>query len=231
MIAHGQRLLSRTQLGLGSFILLFFVSAPAFGAGRGLEVGRLFSSEAANAATPVPSASPSPTATPAEAIVKDPKDTQAELNALMKHPAEQNSDRLRPLSGRWVQCQSGVQNKLSSSDKTHFTRTLAKASDADCKTLTSETRTSYECEGMSKTTLTCRATKLETGSGDGNFVTAKSEADLAGTTLKMTLKPLKTKSGDPRRLEVHLTPDSGEDSGDNETLELTFAPKIKKPSK
>ena len=215
------------RLMMASLISFSFINLA-----QATEVGRLFrvfdTSETAQADV-MPSHKPIE-ATPAAAPDKE------SLAAIMKHPTEPHYDQLMPMSGRWVRCQASAgnptsgstQDRFSSTDRTHFTHVTAKASDGECKVIVSERRNSYECESMNKETLACKLTKVETKTGEADYVLMKqTESELAGSTLKLSLKlsgQKKKKSElDTRKLEVRIVNDSSDEGA--ETYALTFASK------
>jgi hypothetical protein len=172
------------------------------------------------------------------------------LSALMKHPTEPHYDLLRPMSGRWIRCRKNgnestpgsasgsTQDLYSSSDRSHFSHTIARSSDGECKTLLSEVRTSYECAVSSKQTLSCKALKTETKTGSGAWLPVKlSDSDLKGSTLKVSFvglssaRPnkkahLKADEGaerrtDGRKLELRIVSDA---TSESESIQLDFSP-------
>ncbi len=189
------------------------IAARAEFHGKGSVVGRILSESVAIAEDPTPTPSPTPVTISRES-----------LNALMKHPTEPVFDPLRPMSGRWVRCEKSVQDRYSSSDREHFTHTVVKTSDPECKSAVSEERTTYECASADKLTLTCKVIKLETKASGGTWATAK----LTGHEVPLKLsfigveKPGKhrKKSHDPRKLELRIVPEGGQP----ESVHLEFVP-------
>lgn len=166
------------------------------------------------------------------------------LAAIMKHPTEPHYDLLLPMSGRWVSCHSkgaestagATQERFSSSDRSHFTRSIIEMKDNECKTALSEERRSYDCAVVSKEALACHLVKTENKMGEGPWVTAaQTEQDLAAAALKLVLKSSgkkKRAAAGSRRLEVRLSPQAG---GQAETFRLDFSPansatKLKRPA-
>ncbi len=188
--------------------------------------------------------SPEPTGSPV---------SREALAAIMKHPTEPRFDPLRPLSGRWIRCRpnendpafGSTQDRYSSSDRSHFSHLLAKASDKECKSILNEQRTSYECDSSNKQTLSCKALKIEMKTGDGPWALVKmSDSDLEGSSLKLSFVGLPTQShktkkhsqsedaakpkSDGHKLELRLTPDA---TGEAESVQLDFSPVTLRPKK
>ena len=168
------------------------------------------------------------------------------LAAIMKHPTEPHYDLLLPMSGRWVNCQASSagsaegakQERFSSSDRSHFTRTIVFTSDADCKTSVREERKSFECSSLSKESLACHLLKTEKKAGDAPWaVVLQSDAELAASGLKLVLKTdgkshgkMKNSAIKSRHLDVRLV---SERRGESESFKLDFSPaeKTKKSAK
>jgi hypothetical protein len=188
--------------------------------GKGSIVGRILSESVAEAESPE-AKSPAPSkdaAKESETETERPISRDA-LNALMKHPTEPDYDPLRPMSGRWVRCQTnssgevpGVksqQDRYSSSDRSHFTHTISRASDLDCKTVVSQDRATYECSSADKKTLSCKVTKRETRAGGGAWSPVKlggneKSIKLSFAGAEKKTKKKRTKARDPRKLEARI---------------------------
>lgn len=168
------------------------------------------------------------------------------LAALMKHPTEPHYDLLRPLSGAWGVCETGAQDggvqsveqRFSSTDRTHLTRSVVRASDSACKTAVSETRTSYECSALDKKSVSCKAQKQESRAGGGAFAADSVSPDvLAKSDMKLTFLNLESKkkkrakhvhagstgSEGVRPLEIRVNPVAG---GEAQSYRLEFLPEI-----
>ena len=163
--------------------------------------------------------------------------TRDQLNAIMKHPTEPDYDPLRPMSGRWVRCQNSRQDRFSSTDRSHFTRTISFAADTDCKNSTSEERSTYECTSIDKKNLRCKMTKREQRVGSGSqaitkvawsplaVAPAEPTVKLSFSGVETSKKKKKTKPSD--KLTLHLVPEGGE----SQTFELEFVPSAPRATK
>lgn len=168
-----------------------------------------------------------PAVTPASTPISIPSGKNT-LNALMKHPRAPNFDRLRPMSGEWVRCLSlpppaagSRQDHFSSSDSSHFTRLTTTYSDRKCLTRSKETRTSWICEPSTKELLSCKLLKEELAGESGWSELKKSDDELAGSTIKISLKSLGKKVAS-RKLEVRWRPDASDDPSETETILLNY---------
>jgi hypothetical protein len=176
--------------------------------------------------------------------------SREELAAIMKHPTEPHYDPLRPMSGRWVRCRPAepketapaaaaantaapsavapvrsIQDRYSSSDRSHFTHAVVRASDSDCKTAVSEERTSYECTQTATPALTCKVLKKELKAGSGAWLPTKTSED---SSIKLTFVGAKKrrkrkKTREPRQLEIRIAPEAG---GEPELIRLEFVPSV-----
>lgn len=185
----------------------------------------------------------------ARAEVPEPKGspiTREPLAAIMKHPTEPHYDPLRPMSGHWVRCRANgseqsagsIQDMYSSSDRSHFSQTVAKSADGECKTIQSEERTNYECSTADEQTLSCKILTRESKVGDGAWSLIKmSESDLAGSSIKLSfigLPSVRSKKArarlsessaprsDGRKLELRIIPSA---TGEIESVQLRQGPK------
>ncbi len=161
------------------------------------------------------------------------------LTTLMKRPTEPHYDLLLPMSGSWARCHrdsaetsaASTQEIFSSSDRSHFSRTVSQTSDARCQNVVSAVRYFYECSGQQKTILSCLLSKAEKKLGDGPWATVPdNESNLFEAKFKLSLKlsgnkKTKTKNGvDGRKLEVRLFRSGRPDP---EIIHLEFLPPIK----
>jgi hypothetical protein len=224
--AGARRLL--TGALMAAAILALPQAAHAEFRGKGSVVGRILSESVSEAEASVEKLKPSPSARPAAGKVI----SREALNALMKRPTEPVYDPLRPMSGRWVRCQSATtrtpavqshQDRYSSWDRSHFTHTVSFASDKDCKTVVSQERTSYECSAVDKKVLSCKAVKRETKAGGAAWVLAKVASGEKPIELSFLglgkngigKKKKSAKTHDPRKLEARIG---------GETVSLVFEP-------
>jgi hypothetical protein len=145
------------------------------------------------------------------------------------------------MSGRWVRCltngaeptSGSIQDRFSSSDRAHFSRTELKASDDSCKTVLSESRTNYECTPAGETTLTCKVVKKESKVGDGAWAPVKlSDADLSNQAIKLAFLGLENKSRHKSKRLSKIEDEFPADSqpGNGRTLELRIEPEVGGPA-
>lgn len=225
--------LARALLASAMTTLALPTMARAEFRGKGSIVGRILSES-----VPEAEASATASAKPEEGKII----SREALNALMKRPTEPVYDPLRPMSGRWVRCQSATtmstsvcekpsckaaneapavqsrQDRYSSWDRSHFTHTVSFASDKDCKTVVSQERTNYECASVDKTALSCKAMKRETKVGGAAWTSVKVAGDekpVALSFLGIGKKKKSVKPRDPRKLEARIG---------GETVSLVFEP-------
>lgn len=213
--------------------------------GKGSVVGRLLSESVAEAASPKAKREASADddsemgegSDDVESNENEKPISRDALNALMKHPTEPVYDPLRQMSGKWVRCIPNpevqkqaadsvpasvspplfIQDRFSSTDRTHFTRTITGAGDRECKTLLNAERSMYECTSADKKAMFCKLTRRETRTGSSVWTPTKLTGQEKSVKLSFpgqhSKRSKKKKARDPRRLEVRL---------DDETFTLDF---------
>jgi hypothetical protein len=210
--------------------------------GKGSVVGRILSESVAEAESLKDESS--------DDAESEPPISKEALNALMKHPTEPDYDPLRPMSGRWVRCQSVVsqsapppteactkpgckpigettvvksrQDRYSSSDHSHFTHTVSMASDSDCKTVVTQDRTTYECRAAEKKRLSCSVAKREARIGlAGAWIPEKSATD--ERPIQLSFPGIEKKKKSKRARKAH-DPRTLELRIDDQPIELEFEP-------
>lgn len=167
-------------------------------------------------------------ATPAEkAAAKAP----AKKKAAAKPKATPKPTMLDLLKGDWTACRPAIneagealktggslQDRYGQTGPLTYTQTIASASDKECKKITSETRTSFECDELTPDLLTCKTSKREERKAGGKWKTTPM-LDHAGTPNHYTIK-LSITAKDADTVELSITSDESEE---RESFELKRA--------
>lgn len=134
------------------------------------------------------------------------------------------------MKGDWTSCRPAInetgealkegpvlsfQDRYSQTAPLAYAQVIASASDKECKKITNETRTSFECDEMSAELLTCKTTKREERKAGGKWKTTPM-ADHAGGSNHFTIK-LNVTMKDQDTVELNVTSDESEE---RETFEL-----------